>query len=204
MTTLRRLWSTEEEERKPKKYTSVIFALAAVVGVNLVITGFLWTTYERTSHDLDATNEMLRDLQGRVQATARYVAIGNLTLTFMPYNPVQTVPPNTITYLVGFVQISNLTNVVARPLTLIVQFVPNVTYPEYGTVTYEYTDVQTLEIPPKLDVVMMPWGCFPLTLTDFKSGDEILWTMDVIAIAQWSGIEVTRVSLTVTFKLIVA
>ncbi len=108
-----------------------------------------------------------------------------------------------ITYLVGFVNISNLTNVIARPLTLIVEFFPNVTYPEHGTVTYEYTDVQVLEIPPELDTVLMPWGCFPLTIEGFKSEDEIIWEMDVIATCQWAGTEVTRVSLKVTFKLIV-
>jgi len=129
------------------------------------------------------------------------VTIGNITLTFIPYNPVQTVPPNVITYLVGFVQISNLTNIIARPLTLIVQFMPNVTYPQYGNVTYEYTQIQTLEIPPELDVVMMPFGVFPLTLTGFKSGDEIRFDIEVIATASWMGTEVTRVSLTATFKL---
>lgn len=168
-----------------------------------MITGFLWTAYERTSVDLQTTNALLRDLQNRVQATARYMTVGNITLTFIPYNPVQTVPANVITYLVGFVQISNLTNIVARPLTLIVQFVPNVTYPEYGNVTYEYTDVQVLEIPPTLDVVMMPFGVFPLQLMNFTKGDEIIFNIEVIAICQWIGTEVTRVSLTATFKLIV-
>jgi hypothetical protein len=168
-----------------------------------VITGFLWTAYDRTIFDLQTTNLLLRDLQNRVQATARYVTVGNITLTFIPYNPVQTVPGNVITYLVGFVQISNLTNIVARPLTLIVQFFPNVTYPEYGNVTYEYTDIQTLEIPPTLNSVFMPWGAFPLTLTNFKRGDEILWNMEVTAICQWVGTEVARVSLMVSFKLIV-
>ncbi len=131
------------------------------------------------------------------------MAIGNITLTFTPYVPVQTVSGTMITYLVGFVNISNLTNVIARPLTLIVEFFPNVTYPEHGTVTYEYTDVQVLEIPPELDTVLMPWGCFPLTIEGFKSEDEIIWEMDVIATCQWAGTEVTRVSLKVTFKLIV-
>jgi len=169
----------------------------------MVVTGFLWVAYERTTFDLENTNIILKELQRTIQSTARYVTVGNITLTFIPYNPVQTVPPNVITYLVGFVQISNLTNIMARPLTLTVQFVPNVTYPEYGNVTYEYTDVQLLEIPPELDMVMMPWGAFPVALQGFKSGDEILWKMDVTAICQWAGTEVTRVMLTVTFKLIV-
>jgi hypothetical protein len=115
----------------------------------------------------------------------------------------QTVPANVITYLLGFVTVTNLTNIIARPLTLTVTFEPNVTYPEWGNVTYEYTDYQTLEIPPGLNDVMMPWGAFPVTLTGFHSGDVITWDMNVTAVAEWMGIEVTRVSVMVTFKLIV-
>lgn len=168
------------------------------------MTGFLWFAYDQTHFDLQLTNSMLRDLQSRIQTTARYVTVGNITLTFIPYNPVQTVPPNIITYLVGFVQISNLTNIIARPLTLTVQFVPNVTYPEYGNVTYEYTEIQTLEIPPELDVVMMPFGVFPLQLTGFRNGDEVRFSVEIISICQWMGTEVTRASLTAEFILVVA
>jgi hypothetical protein len=177
--------------------------LATLIAVNLVITGFLWTAYEKTSLDLETTNLVLRDIQNRVQATARYVTVGNITLAFTPYMPVQSVPPNYITYLMGFVEVSKLNNIVARPLTLIVQFTPNVTYPEYANVTYEYTDMQTLEIPPELDAVTMPFGVFPLTLTGLRSGDVIQFDVEVTAICQWVGTEVTRTALTATFKLIV-
>lgn len=160
--------------------------------------------YQTTASELETATMTLQDLLTRVQTTSKYVAVGNITLSFTPYMPTQTIPGTTITYLFGFVNISNLTNIIARPLTLTVQFTPNVTYPQYGNVTYDYTDVQTLEIPPKLDVVNMPWGAFPVIIQGFKSGDVILWNMDVTAICQWMGTEVTRVSMTVTFKLIVS
>jgi len=113
------------------------------------------------------------------------------------------VPPNAITYLVGFVQISKLNNIIARPLTLIVDFTPNLTYPEYGNVTYEFTQTQTLEIPPELDAVMMPFGVFPLQITGFKAGDEILFDIEITATVQWVGTEVTRGSITARFTLMV-
>jgi len=194
----------EEETKRVKRHSIMIFALATVVAVNFVITGFLYTAYERTQVELQTTSTTLQDLLNRVQATSKYVAIGNITLTFTPYMPVQTVSGTMITYLLGFVSISNLTNIIARPLTLIVQFVPEVTYPEYGTVTYDYTDVQVLEIPPELDVVLMPWGAFPVTLQGFKSEDEIIWRMDVIATCEWMGNPVTSVMITVEYKLVVA
>ena len=193
-----------EEERKSKKlYIIAIFGLATIVGVNLVFTATLWQAYESTKFDYQTTMLTLRSLMSRVQATSQYVAVGNITLRFQPYMPTQTVSGTMITYVLGFVSVSNLTNIVARPLTLTVTFEPNVTYPDWGNVNYEYTDAQTLEIPPGLDDVLMPWGAFPVTLEGFHKGDEINWDMIVTAYAEWMGIEVARVSLMVTFKLVV-
>jgi len=193
----------EEERKTSTRNTIIIFALATVVGINLVFSGILWQAYQSTAFDLKTTQIALQDLLGNVQATSQYIAIGNITLSFTPYMPVQRVSGTTITYLLGFVNISNLTNIIARPLVLTVMFEPNVTYPEEGSVTYDYTDVQALEIPPGLDVVMMPWGAFPVTLQGFVKGDEIIWEMTVTAVAEWIGHEVARLQLVVTFKLVV-
>ena len=192
-----------EETKKSRKFEIAVFALAAMLGVNLVCTVVLWQAYNEVSFHYETTSLLLQDLMRTVQATSQYVAVGNITLKFQPYLPVQKVSGAMITYLLGFVTVTNLTNIVVRPLTLVVTFEPNVTYPEWGNVTYEYTDVQSLEIPPGLDEVLMPWGAFPVTLQGFRSGDVINWDMTVTATVQWSGIEVTRVSVEVTFKLIV-
>lgn len=192
-----------EEGKGKRTQTIVIFALATIVGVNLIFTGVLWQAYEKTRLDYETAQITLRNLLNQVRATSYYVAVGNVTLRFQPYMQTQYVSGTAITYLLGFVTVTNLTNIIARPLTLTVTFEPNVTYPEHGTVTYEYTDVQSLEIPPGLNDVMMPWGAYPITLQGFKSGDEITWDMIVTAVADWMGIEVARVSVTVTFKLIV-
>lgn len=193
----------EEERKTSTRNTIIMFSLATIVGINLVVTGILWQAYQSTAFDLKTTQIALEDLLGRVHATSQYIAIGNVTLTFTPYMQVQKVSGTTITYLLGFVNISNLTNIIARPLVLTVMFEPNVTYPDWGNVSYDYTDVQALEIPPGLDVVMMPWGAFPVTLEGFVKGDEIIWRMTVTAVAEWVGLEVARVQLEVTFKLVV-
>ncbi|HDO42006.1 MAG TPA: hypothetical protein ENH03_03800 [Candidatus Bathyarchaeota archaeon] len=192
-----------EKTKKSRKFEIMVFALATILGINLVCTIVLWQAYDRTRFDYETTRMLLQDLMRTVQATSQYVAVGNITLKFQPYLPIQKVSGTMITYLLGFVTVTNLTNIVVRPLTLVVTFEPNVTYPEWGEVTYEYTDAQTLEIPPGLNEVLMPWGAFPVTLKGFRSGDVINWDMTVTAIVQWTGIEVTRVSVEVTFKLIV-
>lgn len=194
----------EEEGRKRRSLQTVaIFALATIIGINLLFTTVLWQAYEATREDYAYAKMMFNTLLRHVRAASQYVTVGNVTLKFQPFPEVQYVSGTTITYVLGFVTVSNLTNIIARPLTLTVLFVPNVTYPEWGRVTYEYTDFQVLEIPPGLDEVMMPWGAFPITLEGFTSGDIILWTMEITAIAKWVDLEVARVSLTVTFKLIV-
>lgn len=191
------------EEKRGINQTVVTFALVAVILVNLVVTAFLWNAYEGTQREQQQMLTLWQDLLTRVQSTAKYVAVGNISLIFVPYLETQVVSGTTITYLVGFVTISQLTNIVARPITLNVFFTPNVTAPEYGNVTYEYTDVQTLEIPPELDEVLMPWGAFPVTLEGFRSGDEIIWDMKVEAVVTWIGTEVTRISVDVTYKFTV-
>lgn len=147
---------------------------------------------------------VLRNLLEQVQATSQYVAVGNITLRFQPYQPVQTIPGSTITYILGFVTVSNLTNIIARPLTLSVLFEPNVTYPEWGNFTYDYTDSQVLDIPPTLDVVQIPWGSFPIRATGFRKGDVIIWDMKITAVTEWIGHEVGRVELSVQYRFIVA
>lgn len=191
------------EEKRGINQTVVTFALVAIILVNVVVTAFLWNAYEGTQKEQQQMLTLWQDLLTRVQSTAKYVAVGNISLTFIPYMETQVVSGTTITYLVGFVTISQLTNIVARPITLNVFFTPNVTAPEYGNVTYEYTQVQTLEIPPELDEILMPWGAFPVTLEGFRSGDEIIWDMVVEARVEWVGIFVTSVKVEVQYKLIV-
>lgn len=192
-----------EETGRRKRSEITVFALIAIVGINLVFTFVLYDGYEKTRMEYESTSSLLKSLMSQVQATSQYVAIGNITLKFQPFMQNQMVSGNTITYLLGFVTVTNLTNIIARPLTLTILFEPNVTYPEWGNVSYDYTNFQTLEIPPGVNDVMMPWGAFPVTLTGFRKGDVIVWDMLVTATATWVNIEVARVSMMVSFKLIV-
>jgi len=193
----------EEGWRRKRRNEIITLSLIAVVGVNLVFTFVLYDAYEKTRMDYEVTNALFKSLLSQVHATSQYVTVGNITLRFQPYMQNQYVSGNTITYLLGFVTVTNLTNIVARPLTLTVLFEPNVTYPEWGNITYDYTNIQVLEVPPGVNDVMMPWGAFPVTLVGFRKGDVIIWDMWITATATWVNIEVTKVSMMVTFKLIV-
>lgn len=194
------------EERQNKKVGMrdlISFALAILVASLLFVTYELNLSYTETNKQLKRVTEDLEELRIRVEATSTYVTIGNITLEFEALRPVQYVSANTITFLLGFLTVKNLTNIVARPITLTVTFSPNVTYPDYGKLTYEYTDVQSLQIPPQLDEVLMPWGAFPINISEFQKGDVILWFMRITATCTWIGNPIVETYVDVTFKLIV-
>lgn len=190
--------------------------LLTVILLSVAFVSFqIYSQYDQTESELEQIRAQLADLQSRVLSTAKYVTTGNISLAFVPYQPMQHVSGTMITYLLGFVTVTNLTRIVARPLTLIVSFMPtitytmhnvtvgNTTYQTHGNVTYQYTPSQTLEIPPSLDQVLIPWGAFPLTLQNFTRGDVINWNMTVTAQVLWVGTLVTQAQLETNFKLIV-
>lgn len=187
-----------------------MLALCACLGISLFSVYVVWNAYTDTQTRLDASDlalsrfsQQLGNLSQQLQAAAQYVTVGNITLSFAPWEPVQTISGNIVTYLLGFATVSNLTNIAARPLTLTLSFQPRVRWTGRGNVTYIYTPSQTLAIPPSLDLVQVPWGAFPVTIQGFEPGDEIDWTMTVKATVYWLGNLVTQAKLTATFKLFV-
>jgi len=183
---------------------ALVYILVTVIGSALIVNYYLWAYYKDATSEIEDLKQRLDELEERVQASARYVKIGNITLQFDAFMPTKTVQGTTITYLMGFASVSNLTNIVVRPVTVEVLFEPNVTQIGDGTVTYDYTPSQVLEISsPELDRFDFPWGAFPVTLEGFRKGNEIEWDMKVTAIVLWMGNEVSRVSLDVQYRLIV-
>jgi hypothetical protein len=162
--------------------------------------------YNENKLTLQAAKIALDKLNEKVESTAQYVAAGNITLAFQPFQEVQTISGSSITYLIGFVTVSNLNNIVARPLELFISFDPQIEYTSTTGeehISYDYTPYQSLIIPPTLDSAQVPWGAYPITITGFEPGTEIDWNMEITATASWVDTEVSRVSLMVTFKLIV-
>jgi len=184
---------------------ALVYVLIAVIGVSCIAVYGLYDFGERQSTELSDIKDRLSRLEEQVGLTARYVSVGNITLGFEAYLPVQTVPRNTITYLVGFVSVSNLTKIVVRPITVNVFFEPIVTQTGNGTVTYEYTQAQSLDVaPPEMNEIFIPWGAFPVQIQGFVKGDVIEWAMNITAQVQWMGYSITQTSLMVSYRFIIA
>jgi len=189
-----------------KRSTVIELVIVGLLMFSVSVSVFLvhiWGLYSETEDRLRSIEDNLATLQEQIGRTAEYVAVGNISLKFIPFEREKTVPGTTITYLMGFVKVYNLTNVIVRPITLTVSFTPEVVTPENSTgrITYEYTDIQVLEIPPELDSVDLPWGAFPVKLEGFSSGETVYWMMNVTAKVDWMGNTVTEVSLRVTYEL---
>lgn len=196
-----------EEEGVEAKVSkrALAYALIGVIGVSVIIFYFINGYYEAKSRELEIFEERLKRLESQVKTTSRYVAVGNVTLSFEAYTPERTVSGTTITYLLGFATISNLKNVVVRPIGVVVLFEPNVTWAGNGTVTYEYTESQGLDVhSPELDEFSLPWGAFPITIENFSVGDEILWEMTVRVQIVWMSYLVTETSLMVTYTFLIS
>jgi len=195
-------------EIKVKKSTVIevtILIMGILLACTLITLFYMWDAYSKTEEQLSILQTTLEQLQQQVQTTAQYVAVGNISIAFTPFEREKVVPGTAITYLMGFVRVYDLKNIVVRPVTLIVTFTPEIITPynTTGEITYSHTDVQVLEIPPELDSVELPWGAFPVTLKGFVKGEEIYWKMNVTATAQWMGNDVTSISVTATYKFII-
>jgi len=192
------------EQLKRFTRSSIFFVMVTIILISAILAGYMWHYYEETTKEMEYIKEQMEALQERVELTARYVAIGPITLTFSPYQERMEVKGTAITFLLGFVGIKNLRNVVARPIVVTISFRPKIEAPEYGTVRYDYTPAISLEIaPPELDEFMVPWGAFPIELSDFKKGDVIRWLMTIEAKVIWMDNEVTKVALDVVYTLTV-
>jgi len=194
------------EEEQPKVSSRVLgYALIAVIGVSIIVVWYLNGYYEAKSSEVEKIKDRLTRLEGQVRQTARYVSVGNVTLSFEAFMPERVVSGTTITYLLGFATVSTLRNVVVRPIGVVVLFEPNVTWTGNGTVTYDYTDSQGLEVhSPELDEFSLPWGAFPINIENFDAGDEIIWEMVVRVEIIWMSYTVTETSLMVTYKFIIS
>ena len=125
--------------------------------------------YYRQSQYLNATLQ-------QVQATTPKVTIA---LQFTPTPPSKTVKPNTVTFLTGYLTVTNLTEVYT-PAILIANFtvIHTSTNPN-ATVQYSWIPYQQVYLVKGIQTVEIPAGIFPLSIYDVQPGDEI--TIYVIA-----------------------
>lgn len=175
-----------EQEEKPRRLW--VYVLATILLISVMATGLIYRDLQLKQQEAAAWEQSWEKLTKKLEKASLQVAIAPISLNFTAIDPVKRVPGTGFTYLMGYVTVSRLTRIVARPIILHVGFSVNVEAPDYGNITYSYTESQELEIaPPEFDTIQIPWGAFPIEMKNFTSGDVILWNMEVTVSVEWLG-----------------
>lgn len=152
---------------------SALIAICLIC-VLLIGLGFTLYFYGKWTYAESSLLRSLMELQWlkstvlSINATAPRIS---LNLTFTPIPPVKAVAPDTITFLLGYVIISNITGIF-YPATLIANFTVTHSSPANTTVHYSYIPYQTVFLTQGIDRIEIPWGIFPLEIHG-QLGDQI-------------------------------
>lgn len=185
---------------------ALLFIAITLVAIFGVTTIDLYNQAAILQAKYDQSQRTLNSLLGQISDTAQSITLGNITISFTPYQTTQKLSGDAVTYLYGFVYVSNLTKVVARPIDVSVSFFLNISYPTEGNgqVTYEGTADQILNnLPPEIDAVPVPWSAYPVQISGFAAGDVIVFELTITASVIWIGQEVETASLTTHFQILV-
>jgi len=154
-----------------------------------------YVQYYQQSQYLNATLQ-------QVQATTPKVTIA---LQFTPTPPSKTVKPNTVTFLTGYLTVTNLTEIYT-PAILIANFtvIHTSTNPN-ATVQYSWIPYQQVYLVKGIQTVEIPAGIFPLSIYNVQPGDEITIYMIATVRILWQPVNTVMAeqSTTGTFTILV-
>jgi len=161
-----------------------------------------WTSATGTLMQTLWESEAYKYMLSQVNATAPRVMIN---LTFTPTPQTREVAPNTITFIMGYVTTTNLTNIL-YPATMAVNF--TVTHAATGNATvtyaYNYIQFQIVYLAKGLDYVQVPWGLWPLEVHG-QVGDRITLYVTARVTVYWTYVNAVMADQSVTglFNIII-
>jgi len=179
--------SSAEEMRKTRLIAVLLIAII------LLSFGMNWYFYAETSNFRSAYLEMRmqsKTMENTLNQVKRIVPKVTLSIEFVPTTPVKIVQPHSVTFLLGYVRITNLTDLL-YPAYLTCRF--NVTYESTNrnaTLEYSFIPEQSISLAKGMSYVEIPWGLFPLTIHDFNYGDEIKILVTVEVTTVWKPVGV--------------
>jgi hypothetical protein len=147
-------------------------------------------------------NQYLNMTIEQVNATTPKVTV---TLQFTPTPPTKIVKPNTVTFLTGYLTVTNLTEIYT-PALLIANFtVTHTTTNPNATIEYNYIPYQSVYLLKGIEVVEIPAGIFPLSIYNVQPGDKITLYMTTTVQITWQpiGAVMSTQSVTAQFTILV-
>ena len=144
--------------------------------------------YYQQSQYLNATLQ-------QVQATTPKVTIA---LQFTPTPPTKTVKPNTVTFLTGYLTVTNLTEVYTPALLTANFTVTHTCTNPNATIQYSWIPYQQVYLLKGIQTVEIPAGIFPLSIYNVQPGDTITIYMTATVQILWQPVNAVMATQTVT------
>jgi hypothetical protein len=180
------LSSQNERNRKTRLLALLLITLL------LASVGFIAVYYQQAqvaeSQLSQAIGQSLM-LNSTVQQVIETAPTASFNLTYKPMLPTMDVSNNMVTFLFGYVEATNLSELY-YPSTLLFSF--NVSYLRTGTakVKYSYTTTQSVQLVKGITIVDSPFGIYPLQIMNATLGETIIFYISVTAVVYWNPVHV--------------
>ena len=169
----------------PEKRRSALIA-ATLLMLLLFSAGFIFYLYANFAAASTSYIEYFQQSQylnatiQQIQVTAPKVTVA---LNFTPTPPAKTVKPNTVTFLTGYLTVTNLTEIYTPALLTANFTVTHATTNPNATIKYLWTRYQTVNLLKGIQTVEVPMGIFPLSIYNVQPGDRIfIWVNATVQI----------------------
>lgn len=177
------------EEENARKRALTTLGLIAFLLISIGLNVYAISRINVLQYNLDIVSRYSQNLEGKIQIIKEYAKLVNITVVFIPYESSKLVSPNIATFLSGYAIVTGLANIPQRPIIVNVFFTLKYNTTGQGTVTFQHIPFQSIKIPVQaLDRVEVPWGAFPITITNFQYGDVITWTLTVHVQCVWEPV----------------
>ena len=183
-------------------------ALIAAVLVMLLLlsAGFVFYLYGELSaastgyFQYFQQNQYLNATLEQVNMTTPKVTV---TLQFTPTPPTKAVKPNTVTFLTGYLTVTNLTEIYTPALLTATFNVTHATTNPNATIEYTCIPYQSVYLLKGIEVVEIPAGIFPLSIYNVQPGDQIILYMTATVQITWQPIGAVMTTQTITAQFTV-
>jgi len=177
--------SVEKKARKSKLLAVSLLTLL-LIGVGFSV--YLWGELAYTQTSL--LNEQIQRMiyQQTVQQVNTTTPKVTISARLVPTPPAKNITPNTVTFLTGYLETTNLTDLY-YPSVLIANFtVTHYTANPNTTIECNYIPYQQVYLTKGVQLVQIPFGVFPLSVHGGKPGDEIYITVRATIQIYWEPV----------------
>lgn len=179
---------SSNEKTSRKKHVLLAVVLIAMLLISMGIVFYINSELDAAqaaNQQLGVNNQILNQTILQVNAT---IPIVTINVSFIPTPPEIDVIPNTVTFLSGYVEATNLANLY-YPCTLAATF--NVSYATTdlrAQILFSYVYFQQVALAKGIELVQLPFGIFPLSIYNATKGDTITLYATATVTVTWTPV----------------